>query len=434
MKLIDSLHWKRQAIGFFFFFCGWSIQFAILRKNPPIFRPELCPWNFSFFSSYLGTQLFSNVWLLLAVLFHNGSNPFPYSLIFQVPLQVIFAVTNGLFYNFFLITFVLIPILEWMLPLDTMEEQSEEQFSPLKKHLFRLVPLSWGIFSFLFFFWSCALAVQFFPAQDQSVHGWSFFQWASFMIQVGLVNGILTINICHELIHKRYCWLDSFMGKILSVLVMYTHWAQVEHFEHHKWVGTLHDPATARSNESFYSFLKRSIVDGFWNAWKVECARLGAYSGYTPYNRVLQGQVVTFLFVLLLNHYYGWKGVLFFVGQAGFAIGMLEVTNYIEHYGLSRESHEMVKPWHSWNANQLPTNFILLNLPRHSDHHYKSDTRYQHLRANMKEGIPTLPYGYATMMILAFIPPLWFKIMGGAKPLQANTSARGTAGQSPAQE
>ena len=152
-----------------------GIQFAILRKNPPIFRPELCPWNFSFFSSYLGTQLFSNVWLLLAVLFHNGSNPFPYSLIFQVPLQVIFAVTNGLFYNFFLITFVLIPILEWMLPLDTMEEQSEEQFSPLKKHLFRLVPLSWGIFSFPSFFGLVPWPCNFFPLRtNRSMVGLSF--------------------------------------------------------------------------------------------------------------------------------------------------------------------------------------------------------------------------------------------------------------------
>jgi alkane 1-monooxygenase len=48
-------------------------------------------------------------------------------------------------------------------------------------------------------------------------------------------------------------------------------------------------------------------------------------------------------------------------------------------------------------------------LQRHSDHHAHPSRRYQALRHF--ETAPQLPAGYATMITVAYWPPLWFAWM-----------------------
>ena len=55
------------------------------------------------------------------------------------------------------------------------------------------------------------------------------------------------------------------------------------------------------------------------------------------------------------------------------------------------------------------TNFFLFNLQRHSDHHASPGRRYQVLRHF--DQAPQLPNGYAGMVLLALVPPLWRKVM-----------------------
>ena len=104
----------------------------------------------------------------------------------------------------------------------------------------------------------------------------------------------------------------------------------------------------------------------------------------------------------------------FLIAQA--AIGWLQLTlaNYIEHYGLLRLKmpdgrYERCRPEHSWNSNHLFSNFVMLHLQRHSDHHANPMRRYQSLR-NF-DGNPQLPAGYPAMYLLALIPPLWRRVM-----------------------
>ena len=96
------------------------------------------------------------------------------------------------------------------------------------------------------------------------------------------------------------------------------------------------------------------------------------------------------------------------------AIILLETVNYLEHYGLARRRnadgrYERTNHTHSWNSNYLLTNMLLFQLQRHSDHHEYPARRYQVLRHF--DDSPQLPAGYATMMVLAWIPPLWRKVM-----------------------
>ena len=94
----------------------------------------------------------------------------------------------------------------------------------------------------------------------------------------------------------------------------------------------------------------------------------------------------------------------------------MELVNYIEHYGLTRKhlgdgKYEHVQPHHSWNASHKASNWLLINLQRHSDHHYKPDRRFPVLQTYSAAEAPQLPYGYPIMTMAAMVPPLWRRVM-----------------------
>jgi alkane 1-monooxygenase len=102
--------------------------------------------------------------------------------------------------------------------------------------------------------------------------------------------------------------------------------------------------------------------------------------------------------------------------QALVAVWQLELTNYIEHYGLLRREtapgrYEPVRPHHSWNANHRASNWLLINLQRHSDHHARPDRRFPLLQAHAAGSAPQLPYGYPVMGVLALFPRKWRAMM-----------------------
>jgi alkane 1-monooxygenase len=100
--------------------------------------------------------------------------------------------------------------------------------------------------------------------------------------------------------------------------------------------------------------------------------------------------------------------------QAVLGFSLLEVVNYLEHYGLLRQHredgrYERTRPEHSWNSNNVASNILLYHLQRHSDHHANPIRRYQALRH--MEDAPQLPTGYAGMILVAIVPPLWRRVM-----------------------
>jgi len=112
----------------------------------------------------------------------------------------------------------------------------------------------------------------------------------------------------------------------------------------------------------------------------------------------------------------GWWGIALYLMQSFVAILQLEAVNYVEHYGLTRKhlgggKYEHTKPRHSWNSSHSLTNLLLINLQRHSDHHYKPDRRFPLLQTYDEDEAPQLPYGYPLMVLLAMVPPLWFRVM-----------------------
>ncbi len=244
-------------------------------------------------------------------------------------------------------------------------------------------------------------------------------QIVALTVAVGIVTGGSGITVAHELTHRRGA-LDRALAKGLLVTVGYCHFF-VEHVRgHHVRVATPEDPATAPRGMNVYRFVARSVVGGARHAWRLEAMRLRqrGRSVWHPSNVVLTGALASLGLLALASWGFGPAAVVLLVGQAAVAVALLEVINYVEHYGLLRRRlgahYEPVQPRHSWNADQRISNWILLNLQLHSDHHAHMDRPFETLR-NWTDA-PRLPAGYPTMVLLALLPPLWFRVMDPRLP------------------
>jgi alkane 1-monooxygenase len=234
---------------------------------------------------------------------------------------------------------------------------------------------------------------------------------------VGVVSGSIGINYAHELMHQS-SKLERSLGDLLLASVLYSHFRSEHLLVHHRYVGTPRDPVTARYNEGFHRFFPRVLRQCLISAWGAEAAMLArkGLSQYHPSNpfwryALLQGAML--LAALLIG---GLPGLGLFLFQALIAVWYLELTNYVEHYGLTRKhlgdgKYEHVLPRHSWNAAHRVSNWLLINLQRHSDHHYKPSRRFPLLQTYPDSEAPHLPYGYPMMTSLAMIPPLWRRVM-----------------------
>ena len=234
---------------------------------------------------------------------------------------------------------------------------------------------------------------------------------------IGVVSGTIGINYSHELMHQKNK-LERWLGDLLLASVLYSHFRSEHLLVHHRYVATPKDPVTARYNEGFHRFfprvLRQSIVSS-WKAEKVMLARkdLPVSDTSNPFYRYAALQGGMLLLALLAG---GWAGVGLFVFQAFVAIWQLELVNYIEHYGLTRKhlgdgKYEHVQPRHSWNAAHKASNWLLINLQRHSDHHYKPDRRFPLLQNYTEDEAPQLPFGYPVMTMAAMVPPIYRRIM-----------------------
>lgn len=238
--------------------------------------------------------------------------------------------------------------------------------------------------------------------------GFSGWEQGMLILDLGFASA-LGINVAHELMH-RPGKVDQRLAELLMASVTYTHFC-VEHVQgHHKNVATERDPATSRKGESLYAYLPRTIWGGLWSAWGIEKARSGSGWG----NRLVRYAVAQVAVFAGLWAWLGPWGVLAFLAQSLVAIVMLETINYIEHYGLQRAEiapgkPERVAPRHSWNSSHRLTNWMLLNLSRHSDHHAFAARPFTELRHY--DEVPQLPASYSAMMLLATVPPLWFRVM-----------------------
>ncbi len=234
---------------------------------------------------------------------------------------------------------------------------------------------------------------------------------------MGVISGTIGINYSHELMHQK-SWSERWLGDLLLAMVLYSHFRSEHLLVHHRHVGTPRDPVTARYNEGFHRFYPRVLRQCLISAFRAEQDKLARRDRpwtdrSNPFWRYWALQTGMLILAAMIG---GWPGLALFLLQAGVAIWQLELVNYVEHYGLTRKhlgegKYEHVLPRHSWNASQKASNWLLINLQRHSDHHYKPNRRFPLLQNHAQEDAPQLPYGYPVMTVAAMIPPLWRRVM-----------------------
>jgi alkane 1-monooxygenase len=231
---------------------------------------------------------------------------------------------------------------------------------------------------------------------------------------MGVVGGI-GINTAHELGHKRES-VERWLSRVALAQTGYGHFYIEHNRGHHVRVATPEDPASARLGESFWAFLPRTVVGSLRSAWGIETARLDRMgkSHWTLRNDLLGAWAMTAALFAVLTIVFGPVVLPYLLIQALLGFSLLEVVNYLEHYGLLRQRredgrYERCRAEHSWNNNNVASNVLLFHLQRHSDHHANPTRRYQALR-HVDEA-PQLPTGYAGMIVLAWVPPIWRRVM-----------------------
>ncbi len=303
------------------------------------------------------------------------------------------------------LAFLIIPFLELFLPGSIYNLTPEEEAIQNDKKVFDYllyinIPLQWGL---IFYF----LVI----VSTRELH---LYELVAMTINVGIMNGYC-INIAHELGHRNNNF-DRFISAFLLIPSHYLHFLIEHNLGHHKKVSTLEDPASSRFNETIYAFYVRSVIMSYVDAWKIETNILKreGKAFFSVHNRMFHYIVIHALFLGFVAYTFGSMALIatIFAGIIGFLL--LESVNYIEHYGLNRRKlanghYEPVKQYHSWNSNHELGRIFLFELTRHSDHHFKSTRKYQVLR-HFDES-PELPFGYPGCILVALVPPLWFKIM-----------------------
>ncbi|MAN55673.1 MAG: alkane 1-monooxygenase [Paracoccus sp. (in: a-proteobacteria)] len=276
-------------------------------------------------------------------------------------------------------------------------------------------------------FWHRAITIIWFPLQFAAIFGaiWyvqnsghlSGLEKLGLFFGIGVLSGTIGIVYAHELLHQKTA-LERWMGDLLLASVLYSHFRSEHLLVHHSWVATPRDAVSARYDEGFYGFFLRVLLESPRSAWRAEArllarARRKPRDRRNPFWRYAALQLGMVALALILG---GGVGLLLFVFQAFIAVWQLELTNYVEHYGLTRRHlgagrYEHIRPRHSWNASHRVTNWLMINLQRHSDHHYRPDRRFPLLQTYGPDEAPQLPMGYPAMNFLAMAPCWWRRKM-----------------------
>ncbi|MDT0558029.1 alkane 1-monooxygenase [Ichthyenterobacterium sp. W332] len=338
---------------------------------------------------------------------------------FSIPLVAFFSVyLKGYWsYSTVIFAFVFLPILELIFKTDTYNLNDDEVQSNLKKKVF-----DWLLYLNL----PIVFGLLVYSLIEVTTTPLATYEFIGLVLSVGIVLGVNGINVAHELGHRQAS-KERFIGKALLLPSHYMHFYIEHNFGHHLHAATKEDPATARYNQSVYSFWLTSSVRQYISAWNIQKRLLRDYNlpFFSKNNDMLWYSLIQLTYLLAVLLIFGVTGLLFafLAGVVGFLL--LETVNYIEHYGLLRLKtksgrYERVREIHSWNSNHIIGRIVLYELTRHSDHHFKSSKKYQVLDCH--EDSPQMPYGYPTSMVMSLLPPLWFSIMNKRVPKKMITS------------
>lgn len=340
-------------------------------------------------------------------------NDLKYLTAYIVPFLCVLGIAYREWWLFFtpFVVFIVVPLIELAMPSLTSNLDEETKESKLKNRFFDV--LLWMNVPIIF-------SVLFYGLYIYSVTEFETYEVIGLIFSLGIVAGSNGINVAHELGHRQDTW-ERFLGKILLLPSMYMHFYIEHNYGHHLKAATQEDPASARFNENLYAFWWRSVRTQYTSAWKIQKRLLKGnnQSFFSVKNDMLWYTIIQLAYLITVGMVFSWMTAAVAVGVAVVGFSLLEIINYLEHYGLRRTQkksgrYETVREIHSWNSNHALGRILLYELTRHSDHHYRASKKYQVL--DYHESSPQLPYGYPTMMVIATIPKLWFSLVNKHVP------------------
>ena len=323
---------------------------------------------------------------------------FPLALIFSSSLGIIISPSWSV--APFVWVLIIVPIFDYILP--NLNKNDEKLYETSLHNIALII-----ILPFLFF-------LILFGLFEVTKNNISYFEAAAIGAAVGMSGGSIGITTAHELIHRSNKKMRG-IGVMLLVLCLYGHF-RIEHiYGHHKHFATKEDPATARKGENFYFFLCRCVVMSLVSSWKIEKKLLKNKNlpTYNFRNRMFHYFILETFLILLSFLIAGINGLVFIVLHAIVSITLLELVDYIQHYGLERRKkngkYDKYEEQHSWNSRHTSANWSTFNLGLHAEHHQTAGKHYPFLSQQKK--IMEMPANYPVMIMMALVSPLWFKVM-----------------------
>lgn len=328
----------------------------------------------------------TNPWIALQYLFA-----------YTVPLSAFISLALGGTWVWITLVYVfaLIPMVERIIPLRPVEHDFDS-----KKWLFDLILIP----SVLVLPGLHYLGLNWIHQEGQV-----WWEWMGAALAVGICNGVIGINVAHELGHRKSVYY-RLLAHLLLLCTTYLHFYVEHNYGHHKRVATPEDPASSRKNETVYRFWWRSMSGGYLSAWQL--SGQWVKSGLMPLNVMWIYHGLSLALMASLFYFLGGEAVLFFAACSIIGILMLESVNYIEHYGLNRKKvsanmYERVRPSDSWDSDHLLGRLALFELSRHADHHTHAHKPYCDL--NIQAESPKMPVGYPESILRSLIPVVWFR-------------------------
>ena len=326
---------------------------------------------------------------------------------YLVPLLTLytFQVTGIQAYLGLFIFFVVIPLLEVLIPPDAYNMNNVESELAKEDPVYDVI---------LYLTCPLLLFVVYVFLTTIGADGLRLSDILARVLMMGLTLAAIGINVGHDLGHKTNNLFKQIMAQIMLTTAVQNHFMPYHNGGHHRDVGTPEDYTSAERGDNYYLFAIRSQIGGYFKTWKLESRRLRSMGKSTFWNPMI---LYTLLPLTMLVAIYLWLGpfvfTMFFLA-AIYGISVLEAQNYFAHYGLRRKKnengrYESVKATHSWNSDHILGRVLFFELTRHSDHHYQGAKPYQVL--DSREESPMLPFGYPMMLLLSYVPFLFRPLM-----------------------
>jgi len=338
------------------------------------------------------------------------TNDLKYLFAYTIPVATLVSITSEGFFTYAtpIYAFIFIPTLELIFKdVDSKEEYTKSEVQNKLSNTFFDILLYLNI-PFVF----GLLILGLFNLNQLEL---DLFETVGMVLSLGILLATNAINVGHELGHRK-SFIERCLSKLLYLPCLYMHFYIEHNFGHHNNVATPKDPATAKFNQTVYSFWVTSVIGQYISAWRIQLQLLKIKNSrfFSFKNDMLYYTVFELAYLFVVYSFFGLYGLFLAVIIGILSFLFLETINYIEHYGLLRDKlpsgrYERVQSHHSWNSNHFIGRIVLYELTRHSDHHFKASKKYQILE-NKRES-PQLPYGYPTSILLALVPWLWFSLV-----------------------